>query len=476
MAALLGIKVVAVASTAAAAVTFTGITERLWGAAAVWAGRLFALGAAAALLTAAFPYTLGFAFALGALAALQRGRRKLFVCFLVLTVAASPLAFVLLVVVLVALALSQRLKGVARPAAAVAAICLAALLVQRLFPSGGRFPYPPGELLAAVAFAAIGLGLTWRVAEARLLRLVFVAYGVACLVCFVLPSPVGENVGRLRYAAVPITVLTLSLRHWRPLVPAVAILALAFSWNTTPLAYSLARGVRDPSATAAYWEPAVRYLSGRLSPSFRVEAVDTVGHWEAVYLPRAGIPLARGVFRQDDFPQNEVLYDRLGRTAYVAWLRQLGVRYVVLTDAPTDYSARSEAELLRSGRSRLPIVERTPTTTIYAVPEPRPIVTGPGAPRVVKLGLTSITIAVHRPGRYRLAVRYSPYWSAGEAACVGASADRMTDVYARKAGLVRLRFAVSASRALSAVAGDERSCDSDSYSGLKGSGYRAAHG
>ena len=77
--------------------------------------------------------------------------------------------------------------------------------------------------------------------------------------------------------------------------------------------------------------------------------MDTPGHWAAVHLPRAGIPLTRGWYRQDDFPQNEVLYDRLDRATYLKWLRSLGVRYVVLTDAPTDYSAKEEARLIASG-------------------------------------------------------------------------------------------------------------------------------
>src|SRR4249920_1601958 len=72
-------------------------------------------------------------------------------------------------------------------------------------------------------------------------------------------------------------------------------------------------------------------LTSHLSPSYRVEAVDTTGHWPAVYLARAGIPLTRGWYRQNDFPVNQLLYRQghLGRMAYVGWLRSLGVRYVV---------------------------------------------------------------------------------------------------------------------------------------------------
>ena len=71
-------------------------------------------------------------------------------------------------------------------------------------------------------------------------------------------------------------------------------------------------------------------------------------------------------FRQEDFPQNRVLYGKFGAKAYAAWLRRVSVRYVVLTSARPDYSSRAEARLLRSGRSGLTPVYRTATTTIFA--------------------------------------------------------------------------------------------------------------
>ena len=64
----------------------------------------------------------------------------------------------------------------------------------------------------------------------------------------------------------------------------------------------------------------------------------------------------RGWFRQDDFPQNEVLYDKLTAATYLRWLHRMSVRYVVVTDAAPDYSARHEIALLRGGRSGLPVV------------------------------------------------------------------------------------------------------------------------
>jgi hypothetical protein len=186
-----------------------------------------------------------------------------------------------------------------------------------------------------------------------------------------------------------------------------------------------------------------------------VEAVDTSGHWPADFLARAGIPLVRGWFRQEDFPQNRVLYGELGSAAYVRWLRRLSVRYVVLTSAPPDYSSRPEAKLLRSGRSGLAAVYRTPTTIVFSVPSPTPLVTRPA--RVLSLDYDSIRISVPARGTYRLNVSFAPYWHT-KAGCLRPSADGMTELTVRRPGIVTLGFAVTATRALAAIVGDGADC------------------
>jgi hypothetical protein len=248
-------------------------------------------------------------------------------------------------------------------------------------------------------------------------------------------------------------VLVLSLRRWRPWPVCLAALGLAISWNLSPLVGSFAQGARDPTASPSYWAPTIGFLRQRLTPSYRVEAVDTGGHWDAVYLPRSGIPVARGWFRQDDFPQNGLLYRRLRAPAYVAWLRSLGVRYVVLTDAPPDYSARRESALLRSGRAGLPVVFRSLHTRVFAVPKPRPIVTGPGRARVVRFTQTRLVVETASAGRYRLAVRWSPYWHVTRG-CLSPRRDGMLELHVPRAGVAALSFRVNASRALSALVGD----------------------
>ena len=210
-----------------------------------------------------------------------------------------------------AVAVARSPRDIGIPATVLAAICVVALGLWRLFPDPGHYPFPTTELIAALVFCSLGAGLTWRVERARVLHILFLAYGVACAVAYLVPTNLGGNVVRLRLVAVPIAILVLSLRRWRPLPIAVIAMGLALSWNLTPLAYSFFQTRHDPAASATYWQPVVRYLHTTLTPDYRVEAVDTSDHWEAVYLPQAGIPIVRGWFRQNDFPLNELLYDNM---------------------------------------------------------------------------------------------------------------------------------------------------------------------
>lgn len=454
LAALAGIRALAVASVAVGAAAFAILTGHEWGATARWSSRTFAVVWAATVLTGAFPFLLGTAFALVALCAFQAGRLPAAAVLVVLTLGASPVAFLLLCVVLGAVALERRSRGtrLRKPAAVVLVIALAELLLWRAFPDGGRYPFAATDAAAAWTFSGIGLAVTWRVEAAQLLRRVFLLYLGLCVALFLIPSSVGENVIRLRYAAIPLAVLTFSLRGWRPRPVALVSMALATSWNLSALAANVAAGASDPASSAAYWQPAIAFLKAELPPSYRVEAVDTVGHWPAVYLPRAEIPLARGWFRQDDFPQNRVLYGRLAKAAYLGWLRRLGVLYVVSPRAPPDYSSRREQELIASGRSGLRLAFETADLAIYRVPSPRPIVVGPGHPRVLRLTASKLVLGLDRGGAFRVAVRFSPYWRPSSG-CVTRSHDGMIRLEAPGAGPVELRFDVDGDKALAAVAG-----------------------
>src|SRR5438067_10730026 len=96
LAAWLGIKLLAVATIALASLAFAVVVLRQWGTKARWSSRTFAIVWAGTVLSAAFPFALGSALALLAIWALQRRRLWQFALLAVLTLAASPVAFLLL--------------------------------------------------------------------------------------------------------------------------------------------------------------------------------------------------------------------------------------------------------------------------------------------------------------------------------------------------------------------------------------------
>src|SRR4051812_3479218 len=178
LAALLGIRLLAVLSVAASAAAFTLVTRQAWGEQTVWATRFFAVVAAASVVSAAFPYGLGLALALTALVAIARRHVAIFGVLAALTLAASPLAFLFLLLVLGSVAVSRSPREIVKPAAIAAAICVPGLVVWRLFPDHGTYPFAMSELLAALLFCSYGAALTWRLERARMLHALYVAYGV----------------------------------------------------------------------------------------------------------------------------------------------------------------------------------------------------------------------------------------------------------------------------------------------------------
>jgi hypothetical protein len=196
-----------------------------------------------------------------------------------------------------------------------------------------------------------------------------------------------------------------------------------------------------------------------------VEVVPTAEHWESDYIPKAGLPLARGWYRQIDEADNPVLYSKqLDATEYLAWLRSAAVRYVLLsTTAPLDWEGGPrEARIVRSPRSGLKAVFRSRNWTIYELPHATPLLTGPAHPVVIAFGHTSIRGEVFAPGRYLLRNHYSPYLRLKGAGCVAPGPNGMTYLHLKGSerfvlsvpgtpdGLVRELFG-----------GGESTCDSD---------------
>ena len=456
LAALLGIRLLAVATVAAAALAFAVVVRRQWGAGARWSSRTFALVWAGIVLSAAFPFALGAALALLAIWAVQARRLVGSRCWRSSPLAASPVAFLLLALLLAGIAVGRRTDRRILVGAGLALVTLSLLelCLWRIFPSDGRYPFSGTELAGALVFCAFGVVLSWRIERARVLLCVFPVYALACIVAYLVPSALGDNVipdqvrrGADRGAAPDAAAVAAASARLRRARPCRVL-------ECDAARRQLLESSADPASNAVFWAPAVQYLHDHWNPSYRVEAIDTVGHWDAFYLPRAGIPLARGWFRQDDFPENAALYGHLGPRAYLSWLRRLGVRYVVAPQAPPDYGAEAEADLVASDRLSLKLVFVSANVYVYEVPSPRPIVTGPGPAHVRSVGQSAMTLYVGAPGTYRIAYRYTPYWHTTRG-CVSSGPDRMIRLHVRHPGLAKLTFAIDAGRALGEMTGSD---------------------
>ena len=161
LAALVGIKPLAVATVAIAALAFTVVLRHEWGAAARWSSWTFAVVWSCIVVSGAFPFALGAALALLAIWALQTGSRWKFGALAALTLAASPLAFLLLSLVLTGIGVAHWREGrkFLVPAAIIVAMGATEAVLWRLFADGGRYPFSWQELLAVCVFCILGAAL-----------------------------------------------------------------------------------------------------------------------------------------------------------------------------------------------------------------------------------------------------------------------------------------------------------------------------
>src|SRR6185503_11623786 len=353
LAAWFGQVAVLVVSAALLCGSFALISQRAFGRPAA-RGPSVAFAATApviAMVSGIYPFLTGAACAAVALGLLQygRGRRIPFALAVFATLGFSPLAFALLVAVLAGVLLGQ-----ARPLAVLRANPVA-------FSTNAWYPYDLQDAAMMLGFGLAGLFVCGASRRAHSLRMLFAAYLGLNLVAFLLKSPIGSNANRLfLLAGMPLLWLAANVGERRRKLVLVPLLAVVMAVQVGPTVRNAYSAWNSEAGEPSYWHPAVQFLERHPVEGYRVEAVSTWGHWDAYYLARIA-PLARGWYRQDDFPQNTVLYNdaKLNAATYQAWLRQLGVRFVLLPDTALDYSSLAEAKLLRSGRSGLRLVGQT---------------------------------------------------------------------------------------------------------------------
>ncbi len=420
-------------------VLFASIALREWGRAALWPSRIFGVLAAAPMFTGLYSYSLGFTAMLGALKAFQVGRRRFALVLAVLTVGFSPLAFVFLCLVLAAIGLSRRplprktLVTVLGLGAA-AGVEGAALL---LFPANtGVYPFHWIDFAGVVLVTGLGALVARRARGAGPLLAFYALWGLGSIVFYVVRTPLGDNWTRLSAFVFPVMLLTAGLASFRPRRLVALALAVAFAYNVVPYLLLIPYRLDNRPAAASFWQPALSYLRAHASPGYRIEVVPTASHWEAYWVPKAGFALARGWYRQLDTVDNPALYAKhLNATSYRRWLRESAVEYVLLASTPLDWDGGpQEARVLRSPGSGLHVVYRSKDWTIYRLPKPTPLLSGPGRSVVTAFGHTAIRGTVAKPGRYLLRAHYNPYWQLHGRGCVRRGPAKMTWLDLRRAG------------------------------------------
>jgi hypothetical protein len=422
----------------ASAALFASISIREWGAAALWPARVFSVLAAGPLFTGTYSYALGLAAMLGALRALQAGRAWLGVGCAALTLGFSPLAFIFLCLVLLAVVVARRRISVNLLAVGGG---LALLVVVEaasfwFFPSEGEYPFRVLELVSVVGVSALGAALALRARGGGVLAALFALWGLGSLFVFVVPTPVGENLTRLRSFVFPVMLLTALLARFRPVVLAAVAVAAALAYNVVPYAKAFPERTSRP-AGEAFWAPALSFLQSHASFDHRVEVVPTYDHWEAYWVPRAGFALARGWYRQLDMAENPVLYDKpLSARGYRTWLRRMGVRYILWPQTRLGKKGAAwEAQLLRSRPHGLVEVYRSRDWRIFEFRQAVPILTGPGLAWLDAFGHERIAGWTTAPGVHKLRVRYMPYWEVRRGGvCLERALDGMTLLHVRRPG------------------------------------------
>jgi hypothetical protein len=437
----------AIAATVTAAL-FEALAYRRFGEDS-WVGALwFGVATSTSLFTGRLTFAFGLMPAVGAALALQRRRTGIAVALAFVTPLASPVG-----------ALFSALAGAAqavgaykntrqiRPAlpgiAVVIASALPVLALSVAFPEGGVEPFAFSALWPIVVIA-IGALLVIPKGD-RALRAGVALYALGCIASYAVASPIGSNVTRLA----PLVAGPLVALLWWPaagrrvgLLLVVALPLIYIQWQA-PI-----RDIRtaddNAEVTARYFQPLVTYLSRQSDQPFRIEIPFTLFHWEA-YLIAPEFPLARGWERQLDIKYNPLFYDRtLTAARYDAWLHEVAVRFVAVSDKNLDYSAKQEVALINRGLPYLRLVFRTRHWRVYAVRNPTPIVQG--AATLTALGSDWMTVQGLRPGTAIVRVHYSPYWAVVQGSGCVAPYGGYTELAVRRPGPMKIAMRFSLAR------------------------------
>jgi hypothetical protein len=414
--AAIGFWTVAVLSAGASALLADVLIRTGLGRRCLPASLWFAAGTVTNIAVGRMPFALGLAIGLGALVAAQRRHLALTVVLTVATAAASPVVSAFLAVVFVSWAWVERGRERRRFGLLTVASMAPVLVIAALYPQGGSFPFRWEALFSTLGVCALAVVLV--PVTHHLVRTAAVMYGLASVLAFVVPTPLGANLTRLgMFAAGPVLLALVTMRRWM----VVTALAGLWFWQWSPAFDAIARSGRDVSTQRDYYAPLLDYLGSVGAADDRTEVVPTARHWEAAYVA-AAFPIARGWERQLDIRFNGLFYEP-GLTAaqFHDWLRDEGIDRVALADAPLDDAGKQEAALLEADLPFLRPVWSNGHWRVWEVVDSPGLVDG--AATVVAIDAESISLDVARRGDVTVRVRGSAYWRTEPAVCVEATDD-----------------------------------------------------
>lgn len=422
--ALLGVPLTTVLSYVATVVLFAALLKATGVARPVAGAIVGAVCLTGNLVVTRTTFALGLAIGLGALLALILGRLRVASVLSFLAPLASPVAGLFLGVAGGALFLSgQRRLGVTLAVSAL----VPTVAVGLAFGNGGYQTFAAKQALISLLVCLGVAGLCWRTPVVRwggLLSALLVA------AAYLLPTPVGTTATRLpELFAAPIIVTVATVRLGAVIATTVTVVLLL-----PPVSITEVRERGDPALSAEFYAPLLNQLAAR-RVSGPIEVVPTQRRGEAAFVAPV-VPIAKGWSRQADTGRNAIFYDgTLDAYTYRKWLADNAISYVAISNGPYDWSAPDEVTLVRGGLPYLQAVWWDKTWTLYAVTEPRPVISLPG--RLIDRGPVSLTVSLPEPGEYVVRLRWSRYLSTSNG-CMRPTEDGWSMVVVERAGTAKI--------------------------------------
>jgi hypothetical protein len=281
------------------------------------------------------------------------------------------------------------------------------ILIGLAFGNGGYQTFGTKQALMGFLGCVAVAGLCWRRPVIRWGALLSAGLVAAA---YVIDTPVGTTATRLpELFAAPILVAVTAV-PLSAVIAAAASVVLLLPWSS--ITDVKERG--DPALSAEFYAPLLDQLASPVAAG-PIEVVPTQMRGEAAIVAPV-VPIARGWSRPLDTGRHPIFYDgSLNADTYRQWLDNNAISHVALSTGPYDWSAPQEAALVRSGLPYLQEVWSNSTWTLYAVTNPRPVISTPG--RVIGRDGASLTVFLPEAGEYVVRVHWSRYLSTS-AGCV----------------------------------------------------------